>query len=77
MADMITALEGRGLFERHRDQADRRRLVVDLTAAGRGLLDLYRGQVAALEARMVAGLGVDEISALRHCLHVCHANLAG
>ena len=33
MADMITTLEGRGLIERHRDRADRRRLVVALTAA--------------------------------------------
>jgi len=56
MADMITALEGRGLIERHRDQADRRRLVVALTTAGRELLDDYRDQVAALEKRMLAGL---------------------
>jgi DNA-binding MarR family transcriptional regulator len=36
MADMITALEGRGLIERSRDQADRRRLVVALSSdAGR------------------------------------------
>ena len=75
MADMITALEGRGLIERHRDQADRRRLVVALTTAGRELLGIYREQVAALEARMLAGLGGEEISRLRHCLHVCHANL--
>jgi DNA-binding MarR family transcriptional regulator len=76
MADMITALEGRTLIERHRDQADRRRLVVALTSAGRELLDLYRDQVAAVEKRMLTGLGGDEISGLRHCLHVCHANLA-
>src|SRR6516162_3138277 len=69
MADMITALEGRGLIERHRDQADRRRLVVALTSAGRELLDDYRDQVAALENRMLAGLGSDEISQLRRSLH--------
>jgi len=77
MADMITALEGRGLIERHRDQADRRRLVVALTTAGRDLLDDYRDQVAALEKRMLAGLGSDETSRLRHCLHACRANLVG
>jgi DNA-binding MarR family transcriptional regulator len=77
MADMINALEGRGLIERHRDQADRRRLVVALTAAGRELLDVYRDQVAALEMRMLAGLDSGETSRLRHSLHVCHANLAG
>jgi DNA-binding MarR family transcriptional regulator len=76
MADMITALEGRGLIERHRDQADRRRLVVALTRAGQELLDLYRDRVATLETTMLTGLDSDEISGLRHCLHVCHANLA-
>jgi DNA-binding MarR family transcriptional regulator len=76
MADMITALEGRGLIERHRDQADRRRLVVALTTEGRELLDDYRDQVATLEKRMLAGLGSGETSQLRRCLHACHANLS-
>ncbi len=76
MADMITALEGRGLIERHRDQADRRRLVVALTVAGRDLLDRYRDRVAALEAEMVTGLSAEEIFRLRRSLHACHANLA-
>src|SRR6266700_3530171 len=39
MADMIAALESRELIERHRDDADRRRLVVGLTANGRDLLE--------------------------------------
>jgi DNA-binding MarR family transcriptional regulator len=77
MADMITALEGRGLIERHRDQADRRRLVVALTAGGRELLDRYRDQVDALEEQMLAGLTKAQISSLRRNLHACHANLAG
>ncbi len=76
MADMITALEGRGLIERHRDQTDRRRLVVALTSAGRELLDDYRDQVAALEERMLAGLNSGETSQLRRSLHACRANLA-
>ena len=76
MADMITALEGRGLIERHRDRADRRRLVVALTAAGRELLDRYRDPVRALEARMLAGLSDADIRSLRRSLHACHANLA-
>src|SRR5215472_12405924 len=50
MADLIGALEARGLIERHRDRTDRRRLVVALTAEGRVLLDRYREEVAALEA---------------------------
>ena len=76
MADMITALEGRGLIERHRDRADRRRLVVALTAGGRQLLDRYRDEVAALEAQMLVGLTKTEVSGLRRSLHACRANLA-
>jgi DNA-binding MarR family transcriptional regulator len=77
MTDMITTLEGRGLIERHRDRADRRRLVVALTAAGRELLDRYRGPVDALEEQMVTGLAKPQLTSLRRNLHTCHANLAG
>jgi DNA-binding MarR family transcriptional regulator len=42
MADMVAALEERGLIERHRDAADRRRLVLALTEDGRALLRRYR-----------------------------------
>jgi DNA-binding MarR family transcriptional regulator len=77
MADLIGALEARGLIERHRDRTDRRRLVVALTAEGRALLDRYRDEVTALEVSMVAGLPPDEIALLRHALRACHANLAG
>jgi DNA-binding MarR family transcriptional regulator len=77
MADLIGALEARGLIERHRDRTDRRRLVVALTAEGRALLDRYREKVAALEASMVAGLLPDEVATLRRALNTCRANLAG
>jgi len=77
MADMITALEGRALIERHRDRADRRRLVVALTAEGRVLLDRYRGEVAALEETMLAGLSGQEIATLRSILNTCYDNLSG
>ena len=77
MADMITALEDRGLIERHRDRADRRRLVVALTAAGRDLLDRYRDQVDALEQQMLAGLTKAQVASLRRSLRTCHRNLGG
>jgi DNA-binding MarR family transcriptional regulator len=77
MADMITALESRGLIERNRDQADRRRLVVEPTPEGRKLLDRYRDAVAEMEARMVSGLTRPEITRLRRNLNTCHANLSG
>ena len=76
MADMIAALEGRGLIERHRDTADRRRLVVGLTTDGRALLDRYRDAVKALEDAMLAGLTDNEVGALRAALNTLHANLA-
>jgi DNA-binding MarR family transcriptional regulator len=76
MADMITTLQGRRLIERHRDRADRRRLVVSLTAEGRVLLDRYRDEVAALEGDMIAGLSRQEIGALRGVLNACYDNLS-
>jgi DNA-binding MarR family transcriptional regulator len=77
MADMITALEGHALIERHRDRADRRRLVVSLTAEGRALLDRCRPEVAALEQTMLGGLAEADVAALRAALVACHANLSG
>ncbi len=77
MGDMIAALQNRGLIERHRDRADRRRLVVALTADGQALLDRYRETVAALEASMLAGLSEQSVASMRHALRACHANLAG
>ena len=77
MADMITALEGRGLIERHRDQADRRRLVVALTMAGRHLLDDYRRPGRRAGSGDAHGPVRRGVSGLRHSLHALHANLAG
>lgn len=77
MADMVTALGDRGLIERHRDRADRRRLVVALTDAGRDLLDRYREQVDALEQQMLAGLTKPQAASLRRSLRTCHGNLGG
>lgn len=76
MADMITALEGRRLIERHRDKADRRRLVVALTDEGRAMLDLCRDEIAALEATMLGGLSAAQTKTLRATLATCYANLS-
>jgi DNA-binding MarR family transcriptional regulator len=76
MADMIAALEGRGLIQRNRDDADRRRLVVALTSEGRALLDRYRDEVRTLEEGMLSGLSDAEVTVFRVALHTCHANLA-
>lgn len=75
MADMVNALEERGLVERHRDAGDRRRLVLALTRDGRALLRRYRGKVRALEERMLSGLTSGQAVELRRSLAVCRANL--
>ena len=77
MADMVRSLEDRGLVERHRDPADRRRLVLALTADGRALLRRYRGPVAELEKRMLAGLTAGEAGDLRRGLNACRVSLTG
>lgn len=76
MADMVTVLEARGLIERHRDPADRRRLVIALTAAGRRLLRKYRDKAAEIETRMLTGLDDRQASELRQNILLCRANLA-
>lgn len=75
MADMVTALQERGLIERHRDPDDRRRLVLALTSTGRRLLGRYRGKVAALEAEMLSGLTDRRAQELRKSLLSCRAAL--
>lgn len=75
MADMVTALLDRGLIERHRDPADRRRLVIALTPAGQQLLDDLRPQVAALEAQVLSLLSTSEAASLRRELELCRQAL--
>lgn len=76
MADMVTTLEGRGLVERHRDPADRRRLVLALTKDGRALLRRSRGEVAKLEAKMLAGVSASAARSLRQIMVTCRENLS-
>jgi DNA-binding MarR family transcriptional regulator len=77
MADMVTALLDRGLIERHRDPADRRRLVIALTAQGAALLDEMRPQVADLEREVLGRLSHDEVAELRSSLEQCRLALEG
>jgi DNA-binding MarR family transcriptional regulator len=75
MADMVTTLLNRGLIERHRDPADRRRLVIALTPAGRRLLDGLRPQVDALQERMLSLHSDRQAAELRHSLELCRRAL--
>jgi DNA-binding MarR family transcriptional regulator len=74
-ADMVTALLDRGFIERHRDPADRRRLVMALTPEGSRLLDRLRPEVAEIEARMLARLSPADARALRASLELCRESL--
>ncbi len=76
MTDMVVSLCERGLVVRHRDPADRRRLVLALTAQGRTLLKVYRRKVADLEAEMVAPLTARQAAQLRASLSACREALA-
>jgi DNA-binding MarR family transcriptional regulator len=76
MADMVTTLQERGLIERHRDPADRRRLVLAVTTPGRRLLGRYRGKVATLEAEMLSGLTARQATELRRSLLSCRAKMS-
>jgi|HubBroStandDraft_1064217.scaffolds.fasta_scaffold171052_2 DNA-binding MarR family transcriptional regulator len=77
MSDMVTLLRDRGLIERRRDPADRRRLVLALTPKGRDLLDEYRPAVAALEDEMLSGLSAKERDRLRAATLSCREALLG
>ena len=76
MADMVTALLNRGLIERHRDPADRRRLVIGLTPDGHQLLRRMRPQVAHLQERMLSPLTDEQAAELRHSLELCRLALS-
>ncbi|MFB9830711.1 MarR family winged helix-turn-helix transcriptional regulator [Actinoallomurus acaciae] len=75
-ADMVGALEGRGLVLRHPDPRDRRRRVLRLTGEGRELLDHVRADVDAVEKRMLAPLAADEVDDLRRYIAACRSALA-
>ncbi|MFJ9779623.1 MarR family winged helix-turn-helix transcriptional regulator [Amycolatopsis sp. NPDC101161] len=76
MADMVVALERRGLIAREGDPRDRRRRVIGLTGTGQELLDRVRDDVAALEERMVSQLNPRDAARFRAYVVACHAALA-
>jgi DNA-binding MarR family transcriptional regulator len=76
MGDLVTALERRGLIERHHDPAHRRRLLISLTEPGRMLLAEFAEPVRGLEERMVADLSTEERSAFARFLNSSRAALS-
>jgi DNA-binding MarR family transcriptional regulator len=76
MGDLVTALERRGLIERHHDPANRRRLLISLTGAGQELIAAFAEPVQGLEERMVADLSADERARFASYLNRSRAALA-
>lgn len=76
MADMVTALEKRGLIVRRRDPRNRRVLLISLTNAGRELLAALDEAVEALEERMLSGLTHRQRNDLEDYLNRCRAALS-
>lgn len=75
MADMLAVLERRGLISRAPDPTDRRRVLLSLTGAGRGLLTEHDEVVSALEQRMLAKLSPTQVEQLRSSLNACREAL--
>ena len=68
MADMVRALESRGLIRRERNAGNRRELLIRLTAEGRALLASVAADVRALEERMQSELDPEQAAGFRQSL---------
>jgi DNA-binding MarR family transcriptional regulator len=75
-ADLVGALERRGMIERHVDPGNRRRMMIRLTEAGRAFLEEYEPLVAQVEERMLQQLDRGQRDALRSYLNSCRRSLA-
>jgi len=69
IADLVARMVRRRLIERERDEDDRRRNVLQLTAAGRDELARLRPRVEAIEPTVTGGLSPSERDELRRLLH--------
>jgi DNA-binding MarR family transcriptional regulator len=76
MADMVTALERRGLIVRRRDPDNRRALLISLTCAGHELLAAQDAAMTALEERMLSDLSERQRLDLEDYLNRCRAALS-
>ena len=68
MADLVRALETRGLVRRERNPRNRRELLILLTESGRDLLARHAEPVRELEERMVRDLTAHQTDQFRLAL---------
>ncbi|MGD0197809.1 MAG: MarR family winged helix-turn-helix transcriptional regulator [Solirubrobacteraceae bacterium] len=68
MVLLLNELEEAGHVERRRDPADRRRHIVELTAAGHGALAQAEDALEAIEDDVLAALGPEDRATLRDLL---------
>jgi DNA-binding MarR family transcriptional regulator len=71
---LLNELEDGGLVRRRRDQADRRRHLVELTAGGRRALERAARAQQRIEAEVLAPLSVQDRATLRELLSRAVAN---
>lgn len=76
MADMVRALESRGLVRREPNPGNRREKVILLADAGRRLLADHAEPARLLERRMVADLGPADVERFREVLKSAHRALS-
>ncbi|MFE2108767.1 MarR family winged helix-turn-helix transcriptional regulator [Kitasatospora sp. NPDC059463] len=77
MAKVADGLAAAGYVERARDTADRRRVSVTVTDAGRALLAELRAEALAVQDEVLAPLSAEERQVLHELLGRLHARLAG
>lgn len=74
-ADLVGALERRGLIRRKTDPTNRRRMLISLTDEGQEFLETYGPIVKQLEERMLQDLDPDAQASLREWLQTCRRSL--
>jgi DNA-binding MarR family transcriptional regulator len=68
LVTMLNRLEAGGLLERTRDETDRRRHIVTITAAGRDRRDAADAAVRSVEERLLSGLSARDRRTLQRLL---------